>query len=161
MAAISTSIEETGLHEGTMHAWKPKKGKSPVEMLKIFTSSNSHSTLLISNETKLFEKDIALYTLLLSRILPLSIIQLIFTKSSSMQILLPEADRLLWRTYLPMLVRPHMSRCDSPDIGIFSFILTNSQKPRCLPRQVNGKHLPYNEGTSHWYASALINLTIH
>ncbi len=73
----------------------------------------------MSNGKKLFEKDIVLYSLLLSRILPLSIIHLIFTKSSSMQMLLPEADPLLWRAYLPMLVRPHMSRCDSPDIGIF------------------------------------------
>ncbi len=43
----------------------------------------------------------------------------------------------------PSVAPPHMNRSNSPDISISSFILTNSQRPRCLPRQVNGQHLPY------------------
>ncbi len=48
MAAFATSIKEAGLHEGPMHAWKPKKGKSssPAEMLKtVYSLVNDHITV--------------------------------------------------------------------------------------------------------------------
>ncbi len=80
-------------------------------------------------------------------ILPSSMIHFIFTKSALMQVLLPEALPLLQRVYPPDVgpsgAPPHMNRSNSPDIGISSFILTNSQRPRFFPQQVNGQHLPY------------------
>ncbi len=58
MADFSTSNEETGLHEGPMPAWKPKKGKSlsPAEMLPIYNPiMNADTVVLSSNGTKFLE----------------------------------------------------------------------------------------------------------
>ncbi len=108
MAAFSTSIEETGLHEGPMHAWKPKKRQIvvPVEMLKTVSSLvNAHITVMIFNGSQYFEKEVASYSQYLSRFLPSSMIDFIFTKSSLIQVLLPEAFPLQ-RICPPMLARP-------------------------------------------------------
>ncbi len=127
---------------------KKNKSLSPAEMLKTVSFLvNAHITVTISNGTQFFEKAVASYSQYLSRILPSSMIHFIFTKSVLMQVLLPEALPFLQRVYPPDVgpsgAPPHSNRSNSPHIGISSFMLTNCQIPRCLPRQVNGQHLPY------------------
>ncbi len=86
---------------------KNGKSLSPAEMLKtVYPLLNAHITVMTSNGTQFFEKEIASYSQYLSRIPPSSMIHFIFTKYALMQVRLPEALPLLQRVYPQMLARP-------------------------------------------------------
>ncbi len=55
MAAFSTSIEETGLHEGPINAWKPKEYKNSPRNVELLATAKYPRWILQPSSTEKVE----------------------------------------------------------------------------------------------------------